>query len=286
VSAALSKVVLERMTPVDLFGIELVTGALVLGAVGLRRGARLRRPGAAVLLLGALEPGVTFLMFDAGIARTAASHAAVLLSTDSLFMVVLASLVLGERLDRRLAAALAAGSGGTTLVASHHGGMSSLLGDGLVIAASFTGASYGVLARRVVPGRDTLSLTAAQMLGGAAVGLPVVLAAGATGRSRLGEAGVLPVLLAVAIGMLSSVVPFLLYNSAIDRVTATAAGLVLTLVPVFGALTALIVLSDSLGPLQLGGCVLVLAAAATAAVHPEAETASPGSRSTAARLPR
>jgi O-acetylserine/cysteine efflux transporter len=273
VSAALSKVALERMTPLDLFGIELVTGALVLGAVALGRGAHVRRPGAAVLLLGALEPGVTFLLFDAGIGRTTASHAAVLLSTDSLFTVALAALALGERLDRRLAIALAAGFAGTTLVASRGGGMSSLLGDALVIAASFTGAAYAVLARRVVQGRDTLSLTAAQMVSGAAVGLPVVLAAGASGHSRLGAAGLLPVVLAIAIGTLSSVVPFLLYNAAVERVTATAAGLVLTLIPVFGALTALVVLSDALGPVQLGGCVLVLAAAAVAAVHPEAEPA-------------
>jgi drug/metabolite transporter (DMT)-like permease len=62
-------------------------------------------------------------------------------------------------------------------------------------------------------------------------------------------------------------VPFLLYNTAIDSVTATAAAIVLSLVPLFGTLAALVLLSDSLGSAQLAGGALVIAAAGLAATN-------------------
>ena len=95
--------------------------------------------------------------------------------------------------------------------------MSSTGGDLLVIAASLTAAGYAVLARRIAPGRNALSLTAEQMLGAAFVALPLAAAATAGGHSRLGHAGAGYLLVALAAGLLSSVVPFLLYNTAIER---------------------------------------------------------------------
>ena len=104
----------------------------------------------------------------------------------------------------------------------------------LVVAASLSAAGYGVLAKRVVPGRDALSLTAVQLLVAAAIALPLAAAAAADHHSHLGHAGAGHLLAALAVGVFASVVPFLLYNAAIDRVTASVAGLVLTLVPLFG----------------------------------------------------
>src|SRR5262249_31054055 len=76
VSTAFSKVAIAQLTPVDLFAIEVSTGALFLGIAAVARGARPRRPSAPVLLLGVLEPGLAFLLFDIGIAHTAATDGA------------------------------------------------------------------------------------------------------------------------------------------------------------------------------------------------------------------
>src|SRR3954447_15394330 len=174
-ASALSKVAVEQLTSVDLFGVEVATGALCLGAAALARGARPRLPGAELLVLGVLNPGLAFLLFDVGIARTTATHAALLLSTDTLFTAALAWAFLHERLDRRLAVALGIGVAGSALVslAAGSGGMRALLGDGLVIAASLSAAGYGVLAKRVVARHDALALTATQMSVAAALAIPL-----------------------------------------------------------------------------------------------------------------
>ena len=275
-SAALSKIALEQVTPVDLFGVEVAMGALFIGAAALARGARPARPSVSVLLLGVLDPGLAILLFDVGLAHTAASHGALLVSTDSLFTVALATVLLRERLNRRLGLALAAGLAGSVLVSLQGGGsMSSPTGDLLVIAGSLTAAGYSVLARRIAPGRNALSLTAEQMLGAALVALPLAAFATAGSHTRLGHAGAGYLVVALAAALLSSVVPFLLYNTAIEEVTASAAAIVLTLVPVFGTLAALVLLSESLGSAQLAGGAFVVVAAGLAASN---ATGAPGAR--------
>src|ERR1700759_4536914 len=106
VSTAFSKVAIAQLSPVDLFAIEVSTGAVALGIAALVRGARPGRPDGRVVLLGILEPGLAFLLFDIGIAHTAATDGALLLSTDTLFTAALAWALLNERIDRRVAGAL------------------------------------------------------------------------------------------------------------------------------------------------------------------------------------
>src|SRR3954462_133171 len=79
-SSALSKVAVEQLTALDLFGVEVATGALCLGLAALARGARPGRPSRDLVALGVLEPGLAFLLFDLGITRTTATDGALLLS--------------------------------------------------------------------------------------------------------------------------------------------------------------------------------------------------------------
>jgi drug/metabolite transporter (DMT)-like permease len=83
-------------------------------------------------------------------------------------------------------------------------------------------------------------------------------------HSHLGHAAPGHLAIAVAVGLLASVVPFVLYNAAIDRVTVSISGLVLTLVPLFGALASVVVVGESLAAWQLVGGALVVAAAGIA----------------------
>jgi drug/metabolite transporter (DMT)-like permease len=265
-ASALSKIAVEELTSVDLFGVEVATGALCLGIAAFVRGARPGLPGLPLLVLGLLNPGLAFLLFDLGIARTTATHAALLLSTDTLFTAALAWALLHERLDRRLALALAFGVAGSALVSlAGGGGMSSLAGDLLVVAASLSAAGYGVLAKRATARHDAVALTAAQMLIAGALAAPLLAVAVAGHHSHLGHAGAGYLLAACAVGLLGSVVPFVLYIAAIERVTVTRAGLVLTLVPLFGALSSVVLLGEGLGaPQSAGGALVVLAAGVAA----------------------
>jgi drug/metabolite transporter (DMT)-like permease len=271
-STALTKIVLEQLTPVDLFGIEIVVSAVPLALLALVRGARPGRPSPVLLLLGVLEPGLTYLLFDLGVQRTAASHAALLLALDAPATLLLAVAFLRERVDPLLVASLALGVGGTILVTWHAGGPeASLAGDVLVIGSALTGAAYGVLARHVAPSRDVVVVTAVQMLGALSVAVPVFAVSVARGASSIGSADGAHLALAVAVGLLGGVIPFLLFNRAIARVTALQAGLILVLVPVVGAGASVVLLAERISGLAASGSVLALAGATLAALRTDEE---------------
>ena len=193
------------------------------------------RPSIHVLALGVLDPGLAILLFDFGLVHTAATHGALLLATDSLFTVALAVVLLGERMGGRVAVALAAGFPARLLLSLDSGGtMSTLSGDALVVAAALSAAVYAVLARRVVAGHTRFAHRGADV-GAGVVALPLAAVMIAAGHSHLTHADAGHLLVTMTVALLSSVVPFVLYNIAIGSVTATSAALVLTLVPLFGA---------------------------------------------------
>jgi hypothetical protein len=112
------------------------------------------------------------------------------------------------------------------------------------------------------------------MLVAAAIALAAAAGSFAGHDSHIGQADAGHLAAALAVGILASVVPFLLYNAAIARVTATAAGLTLSLVPLFGTLASLLLLGGSLGDvLGPGRAILVLALVPLAALA-LAQTAS------------
>jgi drug/metabolite transporter (DMT)-like permease len=264
-SSATSKIALEQLGPIDLLAIEVGTGAAVLIPLAVALSPRGPRPRFGYLLLGVLEPGLSFLLFDVGLSRTSATHAALLLASETLFVVVLARFALRERLPPCLAVAVGAGFGGATLVSLEPGGAaSSVMGDALVLAASALAAGYGVLARKLAPTGDWLTVTAIQLVGALGVCLPIVAVSSATGHSHLTSADAGHLLAGVATGALASVIPFALYNSAIARMSATTAATILTLIPIFGTAAALVLIGGGIGGAQILGGALVITAAATA----------------------
>jgi len=55
---------LDQLTPVDLFGIEILVSAIPLAFLAVVRGSRPSRPDPMLLVLGVLEPGLTYVLFD------------------------------------------------------------------------------------------------------------------------------------------------------------------------------------------------------------------------------
>jgi drug/metabolite transporter (DMT)-like permease len=267
-STVLSKLALRQLAPLDLLGIELVTGTAFVWVVLLARGgpASLRR-WKRFAVLGLLEPALGFALADYGLARTGASQGALLLASESLFAIVLAWIVLGERLRGRIGIAVAVGFAGSLLIGLEPGGtMNTLLGDGLVVASSAAAGASAVVARRIASDEsgDALTVTAIQLLAATVLAAPLIAGGVATGHSHLASADGPHLLVAVATGMAGSALPFLLYNVAIRDTAVTVAALILNLIPVFGAGLAVALLSERPSIPQLAGGALVVLAAAGA----------------------
>lgn len=268
IATSLSEDVLRHLRPADLFVVELVVASAVLSLVSiLRRGPRRPFAPRPYLLLGLLEPGAPFLLFDVGLRRTSAVSAGLLVSTQALFGVLAAAILLRERVGGATLVALASGVAGAALITAHGGADGeTALGDALVLAGSAVGGIYVVMARRLPPDGDMLTGTAYQFVGALAVAGVVAAATWLTQGSALGSASASALAEAVAVGVLGGVIPYLLVNTALPGISASTAALVLNLTPLFAVASAAILVHETptlvvgagglllLGGLAVAGC--------------------------------
>lgn len=281
----LTKVALRELAPLDLLAIELFSSAIAMVCLlGARGRPFLPRRWRVFALLGVLEPGLSFGLFDFGVSRTGAADGAILIASQSLFGVLLARALLGERVSALTRAAVAVGFAGSALVGlAETGHGASLLGDLLVLAASAAAACNGVGVRRMSAGADNLAATTAQLVAAALFAAPVILIADTGGKSELTSADCAHVLAAVATGLLGGAVPFLAFNLAIRDLTVANAGLILNLIPVLATAGAVVALGERLHWPEIAGGVLVVGAATAAAAlgGRSSENARPRSRNAA-----
>ncbi|HEY1594063.1 MAG TPA: DMT family transporter [Thermoleophilaceae bacterium] len=257
-SAVTSKYALDGLTATDLLGVEVGVATVLLVAAAAARGQlRPSRHWRAYALLAFFEPGLTYALFNTGLAHTSATDAALLVSLESVFTVILAVLFLRERTGPLVVGAAVLGVGGAAFVSA--GGDvtgSSVGGNLLVIAAVLTASMFVVLARRVA-GRDpALTVTAHQFVFAFLMVLPLAL----LGHSHLMHASAGHLAAGFATGVLGSAVPFVLYNQAVRSIPASRAAITLNLIPVFGVLAAFAFLGERPGLPQLAGGLLILAA--------------------------
>jgi drug/metabolite transporter (DMT)-like permease len=262
----MTKVTLEQLAPLDVLGVELLVGAVAVGGALLARGDVGAFDGwPAFAVLGLLEPGLSFALGDFGLDRTGAVDGALLIASETLFAVLMARVVLCERISLRVATAVAVGFAGAVLIAlgGVDGGERSVLGDLLVLGGTAAAAAYTVAARRVARdgAPDALKVTAVQLAVALLVALPLVVVAAAGGHSELGHADGAHLAGAVATGLLTTALPFLLFNVAIRDVGVAGGALILNLVPVIAAVFAVVLLGEGLGLVQLAGGAAVVAAA-------------------------
>jgi drug/metabolite transporter (DMT)-like permease len=192
-------------------------------------------------------------------------------------VIVLLSAALARRLPaRRVLLAVLLTALGAAFVGSGEGGSASISGDLLVAAGVVCAACYVLIAQRAAEGTDTVTLTFWQFVIGAAVIAPVTAVASATGLSggfwghpTAGQLGA-----AVTAAVLGSAVAFSLYNWALTQVSTVAAGVSLTLIPVFGVLFSAALLSEplTLGTLAAAAAVIV---GVVASIEPEPKQPPP-----------
>lgn len=276
VSTTVSVVALHSVRPADLLAVEISGAAVMLVVTAAVRGQLRRRGALRQMLVGSLVPGLAFLFGDLGLARTSASTGSLLLAGEPLLSVLLALVLLRERLSGRAATALALGLAGGALVAFQPGrpdAADTTLGNVLVLLAVVASSAYLVATRRFNVDGEGLNASAWQIVGGALTVTPFVAASWATGGTRLDSVdtgGWLACLAVVLCGALGSV----LFNRGITRVPAARAGQLGNLTPVVGTVTAVAFLGDRPSPLQLAGGAAILVALAWLLRAPSNQEAS------------
>jgi len=262
----ISKHALDEFPPLTLLAIQLAASVVVLGAaLRLRGWARpTTDPSAARALgrLGLLNPGLGYLLGLLGLASISASLSVMLWTTEPILILLLAALVLRERVGRSFVALSGLAAAGLLLILYEPGSTGSLAGILLTLAGVLCCAVYTILARRWLGDGDAPApIVVAQQtyaLGFAVVAVVLVSVAG--GVLLPSQVSVVGLGSAIGSGVLYYGAAYWCYLSALRRLPASQAAASFYLIPVFGVGGGVLLLGERLGPEQWVGTVLVVLA--------------------------
>lgn len=266
-----TKVALAEVPPLTLgalrFALAAVLAGLFAAALGAVRVSGFRDFG-RFALGGLLGITLYFSLENIGVGLATASDAALVVSSYPAITMLLEAGLYRRRLSAmRLFGVVLAFLGvnavlGNALVASVSGewGSERLLGCAVLVITGLVWALYNFATRGVVARYPMPTVVFWQTLFGALFFVPAALAE----QTVVGGARWLPTtgiaLLSVAhLGVLCSVVAFLLYARGLKELDASSAVSVMNLVPVLGVAFAVVLLGEPLGLLQVLGGVVVIA---------------------------
>ena len=275
-NAVIAKIVLDSagVSALRLAEVRSTGSALILvGAVALLRPATLRvgrRELAVLAFFGVFGLGFVQLFYFVGIRRLEIGIALVIQYLAPVFVALWARFYVHEPVRRRLWFAIALSLLGLSLVVDLWGG-SEL--DGLGVAACLVTAvayaAYVIMAeRQLAAGRDVYSLLAWGFTFAALFwtvvqpwwSFPLELVDGSASLLGRLEGTSAPVWLLLAyVVVLGTVVPFVLFVSALHHVPATRVTVIAMLEPVVAAIIAWVWLEEALGTIQILGGFIVLA---------------------------
>jgi drug/metabolite transporter (DMT)-like permease len=207
------------------------------------------------------------LTFSA-LARIPASMNAVLVSTNVIFIALLAGLVLKERIIPARILGIALALCGAILVTFNTGFVLEaeaagidLLGCAFSLLAALSFALYSVIGKRVLASNDPLIVAALALFSGAV--LLAILTAATVDFSAIREAGWPTFLMMVFLGLTMIGIAYPLWFTCLKRLPASHASVYIYLTPVFAVILSLIILKERFswlfwvgGAFILGGIII------------------------------
>lgn len=263
IGTVVSKHALDDIEPFTLLTVQLLTSTTFLFAVILIQRVRIvwtpemRR----LATLGVLNPGIAYALGLIGLTSITASMSVLIWATEPVLIVLLAVLVLHERISAGLGVALGVAVTGVLLVVYQAGAAGTTVGVLLTVAAVGACALYTVIARLLLV--DDASIAVAGVQQAAALAFAIACLAVSelltTHGHPIGSVSAATWLWAAVSGLLYYGVAFWLYLTGLARVTASVAGSFITLVPVFGVAAALFI-GEQLTARQWIGAAIVVGA--------------------------
>lgn len=262
-ATVLSKYLLGSLPPITLLVLQLAPSALILWLIVLATPARSfnRRAFVPLILLGFLNPGLSYTLSLFGLSLISASVATLLWAAEPIMILALAGVILGEAVTSRLFTVMLIGAFGVALVVD--AGQASTVqpaGILLMLGAVSCCAMYTVFSRTVCQTVDPLLTVSIQQTAGllwALCLLPFELNSGI--REHLGALPVNLIVVGMVSGLLYYAAAYWLYLSALRTVPAAVAGSFFNMIPLFGIVFAFVLLGERLTVVQWCGAATILA---------------------------
>ena len=255
-----SKVVLDIIPPFSLVTLRLILGAVTLAIVLLIQGFPKisRRQLLEILGVGFIGYGVSLSLQFLGTKLSTAANGSLVTSATPAFVLIFASLLLKEKITwLRLIALLLATLGVLAVIDPRSAQLQPdlFMGNLALIGAAVTWALYSVLVRKTTRNMDVLLFSLIAFLGGLPVSMPL-------GIWELQTIGVEEIGLGVIggvlfLGIISTALAMVLWNTAFAFVDASLASLTFFAQPVVGTLLGWLFLDERITPLFLLGGLLI-----------------------------
>jgi drug/metabolite transporter (DMT)-like permease len=255
-----SKVVLDIIPPFFLVTLRLILGALTLAIVLWIRGFPKisKNQMWQVLGVGFVGYGISLGLQFLGTKLSTAANGSLVTSSTPAFVLLFAWILLREKITgRRVVALLLATLGVIAVIDPRSAELNPdlFLGNILLLGAGLTWALYSVLVRKATQNLDVLPFSLIAFLGG----LPVSVPAGAWEWGTIGVGEISPGVVGgvLFIGIISTALAMVLWNSAFAFVDASLASLTFFAQPVVGTVLGWVFLGEQITPLFLLGGFLI-----------------------------
>jgi drug/metabolite transporter (DMT)-like permease len=255
-----SKVVLEIIPPFTLVSLRLLLGILTLAIVLSLRGFPnvTRNQFIQVVGVGFVGYGISLSLQFLGTKLSTAANGSLVTSATPAFVLLFAWLLLREKITwRRLVALLLATGGVIAVIDPRSAELNPELffGNLLLFGAAITWALYSVLVRKMTQSLDVLPFSLVAFFGG----LPVTIPAAAWELNTVGVGGIsLGVVGGVLfLGVISTALAMILWNSAFTILDASVASLTFFAQPIVGTFLGWLYLGENITSLFMLGGILI-----------------------------
>jgi drug/metabolite transporter (DMT)-like permease len=255
-----SKVVLEIIPPFSLVTLRLILGVLSLVIVLIVGGFPKisHQQFLQVLGVGFVGYGISLNLQFLGTKLSTAANGSLVTSATPAFVLLFAWMLLGEKITaRRLMSLFLATLGVIAVIDPRSAQLNPalFLGNLMLIGAAVTWALYSVLVRKVTQNIDVLLFSLIAFVGG----LPVSVSASAWELSKvgLGEISLGVVGGVLFLGIISTALAMVLWNTAFAYVDASLASLTFFAQPVVGIFLGWLFLGERITSLFLVGGLLI-----------------------------
>ena len=255
-----SKVVLEIIPPFTLVSLRLLLGILTLAIVlAMRRLPKVsRNQFLQVVGVGFVGYGISLSLQFLGTKLSTAANGSLVTSATPAFVLLFAWLLLKEKITTRRLLALLLATGGVIAVIDPRSAQLNpdlFTGNLLLFGAAITWALYSVLVRKMTQSLDVLPFSLVAFFGGLPVTIPATvweLNTAGVGEISLGVVGGV-----LFLGVISTALAMILWNTAFAVLDASAASLTFFAQPVVGTFLGWLFLGERITSLFISGGLLI-----------------------------
>jgi drug/metabolite transporter (DMT)-like permease len=197
-------------------------------------------------------------VFVLGVSKTTVAHSALLTALTPIFVLLGAAAARHERLSTLKLFGMALAVAGVVVLQAGHAQTrsASLLGDGLVVVSGAMFAGFSIFGKKAAAECGIITVNTFAFVGGGVLALPYTV--WEMHRLNLQAVSLKAWLSVLYMGIVSSIVAYLIYVSALRRLPASRVASVSYLQPIFATLLAMSVLGEHPGNAFLAGAALVL----------------------------